>query len=83
VPLLEPPLGRLDAAPGLPNVEGDADLPVRAAVDRLTDPPARVGREPAAATPVESLDGDDQADHAVLDQIVEREIAPMAMPPRQ
>ena len=83
VPLLEPALCRLDAPPRLANVEGHADLPGRAAVDRLTDPPARVRREAAAPTPVEPLDRDDQADHAVLDQIVEREIAAMAVPAGQ
>ncbi len=83
VPLLEPALCRLDAPPCLAYVEGHADLPGRAPVDRLTDPPARVRREAAAATPVEPLDRDDEPDHAVLDQIVEGKIAAVAVPAGQ
>jgi hypothetical protein len=41
--------------------------------DRLADPPGGVGGELEAATPVELLDGADQAEGAFLDQIEERE----------
>ena len=43
--------------------------------DRLADPPGRVGRELVAASVVELLDGADQAERALLDQVQEREAA--------
>src|SRR5206468_2204776 len=54
------------------DVDGDPDRPrlVRdAALDRLADPPGRIGRELEAAAPVELLDRPDQADDSLLDQI--------------
>ena len=39
--------------------------------DRLPDPPGRVGRELEAPAPVELLDGPDQAERALLDQVEE------------
>src|SRR5207248_3722290 len=41
--------------------------------DRLPDPPRRVGRELVAAAPVELLDGADQPERPLLDQIEERQ----------
>src|SRR5258708_2516046 len=41
--------------------------------DGLADPPGRVGRELVAAAPVELLDGADQAERALLDQVEERQ----------
>src|SRR5437763_1447518 len=41
--------------------------------DGLADPPGRVRRELVAATPVELLDGADQAERAFLDQVEEGE----------
>ena len=43
--------------------------------DGLADPPGRVGRELVAAAVVELLDGADQAERALLDQVEEREAA--------
>jgi hypothetical protein len=41
--------------------------------DRLADPPGRVGRELVAAPPVELLDGADQPERPLLDQVEERQ----------
>ena len=62
----------------LDHVDRDADRPplVRdRAGDRLADPPRRVGRELVAAAVVELLDGADQAQRALLDQVQERQAA--------
>src|SRR5205823_8934763 len=42
---------------------------------RILDPPRTVGREPKAATMVEAIDGFNQADTALLNQISERKAA--------
>src|SRR5215218_713906 len=47
------------------------------ALARLPDPPGGVGRELVAPAPVELLDGAVQPDHALLDEIAERQ--PMAL----
>jgi hypothetical protein len=73
---LEPPRGAAEGDPAVDDVEGQTD---EAAViadrppDGLTDPPARVGREPVAATPVESLGGAEQPERAFLDQVGKRD----------
>ena len=57
---------------------GDADrarLVGDRARDRLADPPGRVRRELVAAPVVELLDGADQAERALLDQVQERQPA--------
>src|SRR5262245_34478827 len=38
-------------------------------VDRLTNPPDGVGRELGSSSPVEPLDGPDQAERTLLDQV--------------
>ena len=43
-------------------------------LNRLTDPPRRVGRELVSAPPVELLDRTDQPQDALLDQVDQREI---------
>jgi hypothetical protein len=45
----------------------------QAAADRLTDPQGPVGGELEALSPVELLDGADQAEHALLDEVAEGE----------
>jgi hypothetical protein len=58
----------------LDDVDGDADRPrlVRdGARDRLADPPGRVRRELEPPPPLELLDGADQAEHPLLDQVEE------------
>ena len=58
------------------DVDGNADrarLVRDAALHRLPDPPRRIGRELEAPPPVELLDGADQPDHTLLDQVEERE----------
>src|SRR5437763_6315145 len=46
---------------------------VQPALDRLTDPQRRVGGELESTSPVELLGSADQPDHALLDQIAQRE----------
>ncbi len=46
---------------------------LQAALNRLTDPQRGVGREAKALAPVELLAGADQAEHALLDEIAERQ----------
>ena len=56
----------------LADLEGDADgAPVLldGPLERLADPPGGVGREPEAALPVELLDGPQQPEGALLDQV--------------
>ena len=48
-----------------------AGLGVHPALDGLADPPRRVGGEAVAAAPVELLDGADQAEDALLDEVQE------------
>ena len=60
----------------LRHVDGQADRAagvLQAALDRLADPQRRVGREAEALAPVELLDGADQPEHPLLDQVAERE----------
>src|SRR3954449_11797170 len=62
----------------LDHVHGDADrarLVGDRARDRLPDPPGRVGRELVALAVVELLDGADEAEAALLDQVEEAETA--------
>src|SRR5256714_5166411 len=69
-------LGARDLLLALDDVDRDADrarLVGHAALHRLADPPGRIGRELEALAPVELLGGADQADHALLDQIAERD----------
>ena len=54
-------------APDRPRGVGDC------ARHRLADPPGRVGGELEAFAPVELLDGTDQAEHALLNQVEERQ----------
>ena len=51
-----------------------------AALDGLLDPERRVGRELQPAAPVELLDGADQAQDALLDQVEQRELALALVP---
>src|SRR5437764_3921898 len=56
-------------------MDGNADRPrvVRnGALDRLADPPRRVGRKLVAAAPVELLDRAVQPERPLLDQVEER-----------
>src|SRR5213078_3794723 len=46
-----------------------------AALDRLADPQRRVGRELEALAPVELLRGADEAEHALLDEVEEAQVA--------
>src|SRR5262249_25088638 len=72
----EAPLRVPDADQVLRDVRGEPDraaVPLDRLRDRLADPPGRIGREPAAAVVVESVDRLDQADRTLLDQIGERE----------
>ena len=60
----------------LPNVHGQADgapAVLQSALHRLADPQRGVGGEAVAPAPVELLDGSDQAEHALLDEIRERQ----------
>src|SRR3954452_10447325 len=69
-------LGAVDLALALSDVDGQPDRARRVlepALDRLANPERGVGRELEAATPVELLGGTDQAEHALLDQVAERE----------
>ena len=56
-----------------------ARLGVHPALDRLADPPGRVGREAVALAPVELLDGADQAEDALLDQVEQRELGALVL----
>src|SRR3954452_11614594 len=67
-------------APDLPgalgHVNGEPDRPARvleAALNGLADPERRVSREPEPLAPVELLHGPDEAEHALLDEVAERE----------
>src|SRR5215210_4168613 len=67
-------------APDLPgalgDVNGEPDRPARVlepALDGLADPERRVGGEAEALAPVELLDRADETQHALLDEIAERE----------
>src|SRR5215204_3383673 len=67
-------------APDLPgalrHVNGEPDRPARVlepALDGLADPERRVGGEAKALAPVELLDRADETQHALLDEIAERE----------
>ena len=56
-----------------------AGLGVHPALDGLADPPRRVGREAVAAAPVELLDGADQAEDALLDQVEQRQLGALVL----
>jgi hypothetical protein len=84
-------LGGLAAVLGLVLAAGAADLVVGVdhvdreahgaglvgdgAADRVTDPPAAVGREAEALAVVEAVDGLHQADVALLDEVLQRQAA--------
>ncbi len=64
----------------LSDVHRHADGPpgvLEAALDRLPNPERAVGGELEAPTPVELLDGADQSEHALLDQVPHREALPL------
>jgi hypothetical protein len=56
-----------------------ARLGVHPALDGLADPPRRVGREAVAAAPVELLDGADEAEDALLDQVQQRQLGALIL----
>ena len=56
-----------------------ARLGVHPALDRLADPPRRVGREAVALAPVELLDRADQAEDALLDQVEQRQLGALVL----
>jgi len=57
--LLKLGFGGLDATPLLTSIDRRVDLSGAAAIDRVTNPPAGIGREAAAAPPVKPIDRDD------------------------
>src|SRR4029079_4886880 len=64
--------GPRDAVHRLDHVDRDPDRPAlvrEAALDRLTDPPRRVGRELEAALPLELVDTAHQPGIALLDEV--------------
>src|SRR5262249_24295830 len=74
-------------APHLPrtlrNVNREANRAagvLQAALDRLTDPQRRIGREAEALAPVELLHGANEAELALLDQVAERQALPPVAP---
>ena len=70
-------LDRGDLALALGDVDGQADgaaLVGDAALDRLADPQRRVGGEAEALAVVELLDGADQAEHALLDEVEQAQL---------
>ena len=72
----ERPLGAVHLLQPLDDVDGHADragLVGERARNGLPDPPRRVRRELEAAAPVELLDGADQPERALLDQVEERQ----------
>src|SRR5205807_10364111 len=74
-------LADLDLALG--DVHWQPDRPavvLQAALHRLADPERAVGRELEAATPVELLDGADQAEHSLLHQILHRQAVALVAP---
>ena len=69
-------LDALDLAGALGDVGGQADRAagvVEAALKRLADPDRRVRGEAEALAPVELLGGADEAEHALLDEVVHRQ----------
>ena len=72
-----------DAAHLLGDVHGQTDRPAllgERARDGLANPPGRVGRELEAHLVVELLDGADQAEVALLDQVEERDAGLRVVP---
>ena len=70
--LLETALSGEELALSFDHVHREADragLVGQSAGDRLADPPVRQGREPKAAPVVELLNGDHEAEVALLDQV--------------
>ena len=77
---LQPRTGRADLHQGVVQCDGQADGPLArrdATLDRLADPPGRVGGELEPTTPVELLHGPDQPEVALLDQLVEAQLGPL------
>ena len=69
-------LDAADLARALGHVDGQPDRAARvleAALDRLADPEGRVGGEAEALAPVELLARADQSEHALLDEVRERQ----------
>src|SRR6185503_1885514 len=65
-------LGARDLLLALVDVDGDPDrarLVRDPALHRLADPPGRIGGELVAAAPIELLDGPDEPDDPLLDQV--------------
>ena len=76
-------LGPADLPLALDHVHRHADrarLVGDAALDRLPDPPGRVGGELEAPAPVELLGRPDQAQDALLDQVQQRELRVTLVP---
>ena len=76
-------LDAADLARALGDVDGQADRAsgvLQAALDRLADPQRGVGREAKALAPVELLAGADQAEHALLDEVAERQALVLVAP---
>src|SRR4051812_3941750 len=72
-----------DATLALRDVDGQTDharAVFQPALNRLTDPQRRVGRELEATPPIELLGGADQPQHALLDEIGEREALTLVAP---
>ena len=70
----EEPVGAVDLLQPLDDVDGHADrarLVGERPGDRLADPPGRIGRELEPSAPVELLDGADQPERALLDEVEE------------
>ena len=73
----------LDLALALADVDRDSDRAagvVQRALDRLADPEHTVGRELVTEPPIELLDGTDQTEHALLDQVAHREALALVAP---
>ena len=77
---LELPRSTRELHAPLVHVRRDADrrrLSGDRALAGLPDPPSGVGRELEPTPPVELLDGTVQPDHAFLDQVEQRQVAPL------
>src|SRR4051812_26043940 len=75
-------LRAVDLALALRDVDGQANRARRvlqAALDRLPDPQGRVGRELEALAPVELLGRANQAEHALLDEVAERQAVALVL----
>src|SRR3954468_20989110 len=76
-------LRAVDLALALRDVDGQADRAgavLQPALDRLTDPQRRVRRELEPLAPVELLGRANQAEHALLDEVAQREAVALVLP---